>query len=158
MYINGAISYLSPVFLGSISDVELTRESGFLKTIDNQLGISIMADRGFTIQGMLDEIGMKLNMPPSLMDGHNSQQRKYKKEERLPHYGYTWNVLLAGCRITIFSRELFPLPWLSRSTKSCVYVAFYLTFSLHSFLLPRQSQRVMFKTTFRTCLMTLMMN
>ena len=55
-----------PVFVGSISDVELTRESGFLKTIDDKPGVSIMADRGFTIRGMLDEIGVKLNMPPFL--------------------------------------------------------------------------------------------
>ena len=63
---NGAISYISPVFVGSISDVELTRESGFLKTIDDKPGISIMADRGFTIRDMLNDIGVKLNMPPFL--------------------------------------------------------------------------------------------
>ena len=56
---NGAISYISPVFVGSISDVQLTRESG----IDDKPGISIMADRGFTIQGMLN---VDLNMPPFL--------------------------------------------------------------------------------------------
>ena len=33
---NGAISYISPVFVGSISDVELTCESGFLKTLDDK--------------------------------------------------------------------------------------------------------------------------
>ena len=63
---NGAILYISPVFVGSISDVELTRESGFLKTIDDKPGISIMADRGFTIRDMLNDIGVTLNMPPFL--------------------------------------------------------------------------------------------
>ena len=63
---NGAISYVSSVFVGSISDVELTSKSGFLKTIDDKPGISIMADRGFTIRSMLDEIGVNLNMPPFL--------------------------------------------------------------------------------------------
>ena len=43
---NGTISFVSPVFVGSISDIELTRESGFLTTLQDKPGISIMADRG----------------------------------------------------------------------------------------------------------------
>ena len=78
---NGAISYLSPVFVGSISDVELTRESGFLKTIDDKPGISIMADRGLTIRSMLDKIGVKLNMPPFL-DGRAQLPAKEIQEGR----------------------------------------------------------------------------
>lgn len=67
--------------MGSISDVELTRESGFLKTIDDKPGISIMADRGFTIRGMLDEIGVKLNMSPFL-DGWAQLPAKEIQERR----------------------------------------------------------------------------
>ena len=78
---NGAISYLSSVFVDSISDVELTRESGFLKTIDDKPGISIMADRGFRIRGMLGEIGVKLNMPPFL-DGQAQLPAKEIHEGR----------------------------------------------------------------------------
>ena len=63
---NGAISYISPLYVGSISDVELTRVSGFLKKIEDKHGISIMADRGFTIQDQLDQINIKLNIPPFL--------------------------------------------------------------------------------------------
>ena len=55
---NGTISFISPGVVGSISDVELTHESGFLKTTDDKPGISIMANRGFTIQSMLDDIGV----------------------------------------------------------------------------------------------------
>lgn len=44
---NGVISYTSPVYVGGISDVELTRVSGFLKTLEGKNDISIMADRGF---------------------------------------------------------------------------------------------------------------
>ena len=65
---NGAISFVSPVFVGSISDVELTRESGFLTTLQDKPGISIMADRGFTIKDMLKDIGIELNIPP-FMEG-----------------------------------------------------------------------------------------
>ena len=44
---NGAISYISPLYVGSISDVELTYHSGFLETLQGRNGIAIMADWGF---------------------------------------------------------------------------------------------------------------
>ena len=39
---NGAICYVSPLYVGSISDVELTRTCVFLKKIEGKPGISIM--------------------------------------------------------------------------------------------------------------------
>ena len=41
---NGAISYVSLLHVGSISDVELTRICGFLTKLEDKPGISIMAD------------------------------------------------------------------------------------------------------------------
>ena len=63
---NGAICYISPVFVGSISDVELTRVGGFLTTLQDKPGVSIMADKGFTIKDMLKELNIELNIPPFL--------------------------------------------------------------------------------------------
>lgn len=63
---NGGICYISPVYVGSISDVELTRKSGFLTKLEDKPGISIMADRGFTIKDMLKELRIDLNIPPFL--------------------------------------------------------------------------------------------
>ena len=63
---NGSISYISPVYVGSISDVNLTQHSGFLQTLANKPGISIMADRGFTVKDMLKELNIELNIPPFL--------------------------------------------------------------------------------------------
>lgn len=57
---------MSPIYVGSISDVELTRNSGFIQKIDGKEGISIMADRGFTIEEQLKAVGAKLNIPPFL--------------------------------------------------------------------------------------------
>ena len=67
---NGAICYISPVYVGSISDVELTRVSGLLTALKDKPGISIMADRGFTIKDMLKELKIDLNIPPFL-DGRS---------------------------------------------------------------------------------------
>ena len=56
------------LFVGSISDIELTRESGSLTTLEDKPGISIMADRGLSIKDMLKDIGIELNIPP-FMEG-----------------------------------------------------------------------------------------
>ena len=63
---NGCICFISPLYVGSISDVELTRVSGFLQELEGKDGISVMADRGFTIKDQLKEINVKLNIPPFL--------------------------------------------------------------------------------------------
>ncbi|KAL5515862.1 hypothetical protein EMCRGX_G001100 [Ephydatia muelleri] len=52
----------------SISDVELTRTSGFLTQLKDKPGISIMDDHGFTINEMLQAIEVELNIPP-FMEG-----------------------------------------------------------------------------------------
>ena len=66
------MTFISPLYVGGISDVEITRVSvsvsvsvsGFLETLEGKSGISIMADRGFTIKNLLDKIGVKLNISP----------------------------------------------------------------------------------------------
>ena len=63
---NGAISFISPAYVGSISDPELTRCSGLLSKLEGKENISVMADRGFTIRDQLQDIGVKLNIPPFL--------------------------------------------------------------------------------------------
>ena len=63
---NGVVCFISPVYVGSITDVELTRISGLLTALEDKPGISIMADRGFTIKDMLKELKIDLNIPPFL--------------------------------------------------------------------------------------------
>lgn len=55
---------MSPLYVGSITDVELTRLSGFLDKLKDKPGIAIMADRGFTVKDMLRELNIELNIPP----------------------------------------------------------------------------------------------
>ena len=44
---NGAISYISSLYVGSISDVQLTRVSRLIPKLSRNDGVSVMADRGF---------------------------------------------------------------------------------------------------------------
>ena len=65
---NGSICFISPLYVSSISDFEIMRASGFLTHLEDKPGISIMADRGFTIKDVLKEIGIELSIPP-FMEG-----------------------------------------------------------------------------------------
>ena len=60
----GAITFVSNLFPGSISDKELTRKSGILDLLEP--GDSVMADKGFDIEEYIIPLGVKLNIPPFL--------------------------------------------------------------------------------------------
>lgn len=62
---SGSVSFVSQLFTGCISDREITERSGFLQ-LPFEKGDSIMADKGFNIQDLLDEVHVKLNIPPFL--------------------------------------------------------------------------------------------
>ena len=61
--LSGAISFISKLHGGSISDRELFEKSGLLDLLEP--GDSVMADRGFTIADLLDAKGVNLNIPPT---------------------------------------------------------------------------------------------
>ena len=49
---------MSPLYVGGISDVELTRVSGLLDKLANKPSVSVMADRGFTIKDRLESLNI----------------------------------------------------------------------------------------------------
>ena len=53
---NGAVSFVSQLYVGSISDVQLTSMSGLIENLKGKPNISVMADRGFTIRDQLRPI------------------------------------------------------------------------------------------------------
>lgn len=59
---SGAVSFISDIYGGTISDRELTERCGILQKL--QPGDSVMADKGFTIADILEPIGVSLNIPP----------------------------------------------------------------------------------------------
>ena len=66
---SGAITFISQLYTGSISDREIVLRSGLLsQSFDD--GDSVMADKGFQIQDILP-LGVSLNIPPFL--GSNPQ-------------------------------------------------------------------------------------
>ena len=67
--LSGAITFLSQLYSGSISDREIVERSGVLDLPFDD-GDGVMADKGFTIDNLLP-LGVSLNIPPFL--GHYDQ-------------------------------------------------------------------------------------
>ena len=123
---NGAICFISPVYVGSISDKELTCNSGFLTTLQDKPGISIMADRGFTIKDVLSKLNIGLNIPPFL-----------EKRKQLPPEDIEVGRKIASLRIHVeraigriknfhILKSTIPINMI-RLTNQIVYVCAFLT-------------------------------
>lgn len=96
---NGAISFVSSLYLGSISDVELTRVSGFIEHLHDKPGVSIMANCGFTIKDQLLPHKVSLNIPP-FMEGRARLPADEVKKGRKDTRGesYRENEELCNCK------------------------------------------------------------
>ncbi|XP_009304950.3 uncharacterized protein isoform X1 [Danio rerio] len=62
----GAVTFISRLYTGSISDKEITRRSGILSLLEP--GDEVMADKGFTIGDMITNVGATLIIPPFKRD------------------------------------------------------------------------------------------
>jgi hypothetical protein len=69
---SNAVIFVSELFPGSVSDKELTRQSKVLEKVSS--GDLILADKGFTIHGMLPG-GVDLNIPPFLFGRQFSEEQ-----------------------------------------------------------------------------------
>ncbi|CAH3172784.1 unnamed protein product [Porites lobata] len=68
---HGAVTFISSLYQGSISDKEITRRSGILSLI--QEGDEVMADKGFLIQDLLEPKKATLTIPPFLSKTRSMQ-------------------------------------------------------------------------------------
>lgn len=62
---SGSLTFISDLYGGSISDRELTIKCGILEKDWERKDI-LMADRGFTIQDLFEQKGVRVNIPPFL--------------------------------------------------------------------------------------------
>ena len=134
---NGCICFMSQLYVGSISDVELTRISGFLTCLEDKPGISIMADRGFTIKDMLQAIGVDLNIPPFMEGRQQLPASKVQEGRRIASVRI--HVERAIGRIKTFNILKHTLPIsLARLSNQIVFVCAYLS-NFKPVLVPPES-------------------
>ena len=58
---SGAITFVSKLYSGSISDQKIVEKSGMIDNLEN--GDDVMADRGFNIRHLVLPKGATLNIP-----------------------------------------------------------------------------------------------
>ena len=75
----GVVTFLSKLWGGNASDKQIVKESGLLNLLEP--GDSVMADKGFTIQDLLDPLDVSLNMPPK-RDSNRQLSRQEVEETR----------------------------------------------------------------------------
>lgn len=78
---HGAVSFVSGLYTGAISDKEITRCCGILDLIEE--GDSIMADKGFDIEYLLLEKKAILNIPPFLESNVQFTQNDVQKTKEI---------------------------------------------------------------------------
>lgn len=89
----GTVIFISMLFSGSISDKELTNKSGFLKTLEYFKksgkvldGDGVMVDKGFRIEEEVEQLGLKLNIPPFAKSGCQMSAGDIKMTEKIARH------------------------------------------------------------------------
>ncbi|KAM7302738.1 uncharacterized protein ISCGN_018246 [Ixodes scapularis] len=77
---DGTVTFVSQLFLGSMSDKECVRQSGFLALPFDE-NDSVMADKGFLISELLGDINVRLNIPPFLGQGTFTESQVKETEK-----------------------------------------------------------------------------
>lgn len=63
---SGRITFISELYDGSISDVEIVQRYGILEKDLKDESDSLMANKGFTVENLLKPLGVSLNIPAFL--------------------------------------------------------------------------------------------
>jgi hypothetical protein len=71
---HGGLTFVSSLYTGCISDIEITKLSGLLDLLEE--GDLIMADKGFILNKILEGTGISVNIPPFLLS-----QGQFSKQE-----------------------------------------------------------------------------
>ena len=77
----GAVSFVSALYTGSISDREITRRSGLVELLEPNDWV--MADKGFTIEDILTPRNCTLNIPPFLREKPRFSADDVKKTQQI---------------------------------------------------------------------------
>ena len=134
---NGGICFISPLYVGSITDVELTKHSGFLKKLEDKPGISIMADRGFTIKDILKELNIGLNIPPFMEGRQQLPASEIDEGRRIASLRVHVERAIGRLKTYAICRQTIPIS-LARLANQIVYVCTFLT-NFQPALVPQAS-------------------
>ena len=145
---NGAVSFVSPLYVGSITDVELTRVSGYLESLQGKEGVSVMADRGFTINDQLSPLGISLNIPPFMGGQSQLQSDKVRSGRQIASLRIHIERVIGRIKSFAILKGALPLS-MSRISNQIVSVCTWLV-NFQPVLIPPPSEDLESDTYFTT--------
>ena len=77
----GVVTFLSKLWGGSASDKQIVKESGLLNLLEP--GDSVMADKGFLIQDLLEPLNVSLNIPPKRYSNRQLSRQEVEETRRI---------------------------------------------------------------------------
>lgn len=78
---HGALTFISPLYSGSMSDVEITRVSGLIDLLEP--GDEVMADKGFTIKQLVAQKHASLTIPNFLRSKKQFTPEEISENEKI---------------------------------------------------------------------------
>lgn len=78
---SGALTFVSDLYTGSISDKEITKLSGILSLLEE--GDEVMVDKGFLISDLLTPVGVTLAIPPFIRNDRQLTQEEVSKTQEI---------------------------------------------------------------------------
>ena len=89
----GSVMFCSTLFTGCISDKEIVKQCGIIPLLKNLIlhgylkqGDELMADKGFIIDQELEDVGLKLNIPPFVRSNRQMPACDVSKTKTIAHH------------------------------------------------------------------------
>lgn len=89
----GSVMFCSTLFTGSISDKEIVKQCGIIPLLRELIihgylkqGDGLMADKGFLIDQELENVGLKLNIPPFVHSNRQMPSCDVSKTKSIAHH------------------------------------------------------------------------
>ena len=134
---SGAITFISKLCKGSISDKEILKRSGILNKNLWDDNDSIMADRGFTIQNELAPLNVGLNIPSFL--GGRAQLTEAEVKESQTIASVRIHDVKTITRIKKFKEALNQIPFILHGSVNQIWTVSCILCNFLSPLIPKNS-------------------
>ena len=104
---SGAPVSISDLYTGSISDKDITKQSGILELLKK--GDDCMADKGFNIKDLLEPIGVTLNIPPCLSDNSQFNEEEVENTQSVGSVRVRVERAISGIKMYTIITNVVPL-------------------------------------------------
>ena len=144
---SGAITFISELYQGSISNKEIVKRSGILTENICDKNDPIMADRGFTIQNELAPLNIELNIPSLLGNRVQLTEPNVKESETIASVRVTVEKVITSIKTF---KALNHIPFSLHGSVNQIWIVSCILFNLLLHLIQKTRKIAKLKEIFRT--------